>query len=411
MSTEPTETKVLCSLEEISSARPLADRLCVLRVLGYDVIVSREAFHLSPSDSLDSLAGLKGIMFFVDAVIPSRLSTHPAFSYLSDSHMGKRVRTIKLRGEYSQGLFFSLEMAQTLFPEIAFDKLPVGTNLTNETGTMKYFAKDDEERPLRSYPTPQSLNERLLDLFPSFIPKTEQIHLQKQVHLLESALERPFVVTLKVDGQSGTFFYDPEKKEAGMCSRNYKLLTDEQGENPHQPQFVYVEKKYQILEKVKSLGRPIAIQGEIYGSLGKSGAGSSINGNRLKMKDVHFVVFEIYEWDPSCVGQGEHSEELEEDGEPVEKPPCGRYLPHDEVIAICKKLDLPHVPVLRECLLKDLPQSIDEWMKMANGLTWDSLSPVKGIPAEGMVVKSTDGELPYISCKIISQKYLAKNDL
>ena len=406
----PEETKILCSLEVISSARKHADSLYVLRVLGYDVIVSRAVF--GDIESLDSLVGVKGILFFVDAVIPHRLSTHPAFSFLSDSHMGKRVKTIKLRGEYSQGLFFTLDKAKEFFPEIKFDELPVGTNLTNLTGTMKYFAKEDNERPDRSQSNPLSLQERLLDVFPYEIPKTEQIHLQKQTHLLEDASERPFVVTLKVDGQSGTFFYDNKKKDMGMCSRNYKLLVDEAGENVHNPHFVFIEKKYRILEKLarfcQTSGRSLAIQGEIYGASGKSGNGSSINGNRLKLKEWRFAVFEIYEWD---IVDPDTESDREEIKEIVEGEQRGRYLQHAEVVEICKELGIPHVPVIRECLLKELPQSIDEWMKMADSLTWDSLSPVKGLCAEGMVIKTTDGKLPYISCKVISRKYLAKFDL
>jgi hypothetical protein len=401
MSYEETEKKVLCSLESIVSVRKHinADRLYVARVLGYDVIINLEAFG-NPA-SLESLVGAKGLMFFVDAVIPSTLSNGPHsfhFSYLSDSHMGKRVRTIKLRGEFSQGLFFSLSTAKELFPEIKFDEIPAGTNLTLETGTVKYFAKEDVECPYLGKLTSskscrEELKARLMDVFPAQIPKTDQPHLQKQTALLENAGGRPFVVTLKVDGQSGTFFYDPETKEAGMCSRNYRLLTDESGKNPTNPQFLYVQEKYHILEGLARLGRPIAIQGEIYGD--------AINGNRLQMKGWHFVVFDVYEWDPVPVEETSEGKRYR-----------GKYLPHTEVIRICKELEIPCVPVLRECgTLTELPQSIDDWLNMASGLTWDALSPKKGLLAEGMVVKTTDDKYPYISCKVISRPYLAKHGL
>ena len=89
MSYEETEKKVLCSVESIVSVRKHinADRLYVARVLGYDVIINLEAFG-SPAN-LEDFVGVKGLMFFVDAVIPADLSNSPHFSYLSDSHMGK----------------------------------------------------------------------------------------------------------------------------------------------------------------------------------------------------------------------------------------------------------------------------------------------------------------------------------
>lgn len=398
MSYEETEKKVLCSVESIVSVRKHinADRLYVARVLGYDVIINLEAFG-SPAN-LEDLVGVKGLMFFVDAVIPADLSNSPHFSYLSDSHMGKRVRTIKLRGEFSQGLFFSLITAKELFPGIKFDEIAAGTNLTLETKTVKYFAKEDVECPYlggltSSKASREDLKARLLAPFPAQVPKTDQPHLQKQTALLSNAGDRPFVVTLKVDGQSGTFFYDPETKEAGMCSRNYQLLTDESGKNPGNPQFIYVQQKHHILEKLAALGRPIAIQGEIYGD--------EINGNRLQMKGWHFAVFDVYEWDPVPVEDTAEGKRYR-----------GKYLPHAEVTKICADLELPCVPVLHEPTpLHTLPQNIDDWLDMAAKLTWDGLSPKKGLLAEGMVVKSTDDKYPYISCKVISRPYLAKHGL
>lgn len=392
------EVKVLCSLESIVSVRKHinADRLYVARVLGYDVIINLEEFG-SPED-ISTLEGTKGLMFFVDAVIPANLSENPSFAYLTDSHMGKRVRTIKLRGEYSQGLFFSLGTAKELFPEIKFDEIPVGTNITRETGVVKYFAKEDAECPYLGKLTSsknfrEELRARLMAPFPAQIPKTDQPHLQKQTALLANAGERPFVVTLKVDGQSGTFFYNPETKEAGMCSRNYQLLTDESGKNSGNPQFIYVQQKHRILEKLVALGRPLAIQGEIYGD--------EINGNRLQLKGWHYAVFDIYEWDPIPVEDTTEGKRYR-----------GKYLPHCEVVKICTELDLPCVPVLQEPVsLSKLPQSIDDWLNMASGLTWDKLSPKKGLLAEGMVVKSTDDKFPYISCKVISRPYLTKHGL
>jgi hypothetical protein len=92
-------------------------------------------------------------------------------------------------------------------------------------------------------------------------PKTNQPHLQKHIHLLEKG--RTMVATLKIDGQSATFFYDPETKESGICSRNLKFIKDN-----YDLQFAQIEHQYKILQKLETLGRPLAIRGEIL--VGKS---------------------------------------------------------------------------------------------------------------------------------------------
>ena len=372
------EQKILCSLETVLNIvdHPNADLLKIARVLGYDVVISPTKDEI--------LVGSKVLMFFVDAVISPRISDTPYFAFLEKTYMGKRVKTTSIRGQRSQGILFSLNIAKILFPEIDFDSLPLGTNLTNETGTVKYFSKDDAERPFtRIQNTPQE-EDRLLDDFPSQIPKTEQVHLQKNPDILENSQNRPVVVTLKVDGQSGTFFYDPETKEAGMCSRNFKILLNDKGEHPNSPQFVEIEKKYDILNKLKQLGRPLAIQGEIYGQM-KGRA--PINRNRMQASGLYFAVFGIYEWNSA---ESDHG---------------GKYLLHSQVLEICKELDLPHVPVLYECPLNQLPQTIDGWMNLVDDLKYDSLeTSKKGLPAEGIVCKSTDDNT--LSFKVVSSMYL-----
>lgn len=394
------EKKVLCSVETITSIRKHnnADRLYVARVCGYDVIITPETFGVQ-ADCTERLIDTKGVMIFVDAVLPESMSKNPVFSYLSDSHMGKRVRTVKIRGEYSQGMFLPVFFVKELFPELSERLNLPGSDLTQEMGIQKFYAQDDRENPMT--------RERLLAPFPEMIPKTDQPHLQKMgEEALEEMKNRLVVATLKIDGQSGTFFYDPESKTSGMCSRNFRILLDEDGKNPDSSQFIFVEKKYQILEKLRGLNRPLAIQGELYGE--------GINGNRLQMgakgskssksangeKETYFAVFGIYEWEPDSKIDTENGSRY-----------TGKYLSHDKMIRVCTELQIPYAPiVIDKTPFSEVAKNIDEWTEKACQLTYDSVSPKKGLLAEGMVVKTVD-EFSYVSFKIISRAYLAKHGL
>jgi RNA ligase (TIGR02306 family) len=307
-------------------------------------------------------------MFYVDAVIPKEFNDLPIFSFLSNSHMGKRVKTIKLRKEFSQGLFLPFQSVKDLYDKLTKDT-PLNTDLTDVFRVVKYY--ESTELPLYK---PLVGNENLAP-FPVWIPKTDQPRIQENVKLASLFPSREIVATIKIDGQSATFYYNPEEKEAGMCSRNYRILNDVDSS-----QFRVVNTRYNILEKLTIQGRCLAVQGEIYGE--------KINGNRLKMSGIDFAVFDVYE---------------KKTGESI-----GRYLPRQEMVELCELLDLPVVPRV------DFPQkpvTVDEWVQAANNVTYDSVSKVKGLLAEGIVVKTCDGKTPYISCKVISRTYLEKHNL
>ena len=366
------ETKVLVTIQEITNVRRHinADQLIMATIQGYEVIVRPDAFGES-MDTFQNLKGRRGVMFYIDSVIPKEYEDSSNFSFLSNSYMGKRVRTLKLRKEYSQGLFLSFQSVKSLI-SLDYDSLPVGTDLTNEFKVVKYYESNDGNNPN---------NSTCFRPFPEWFPKTDQKRLQENVSLLENAVVRLFVTTLKVDGQSATFFYNPEQKESGMCSRNYQLGSPADKNFPIQ--FELVNQQYKILQKLSNLGLCLAIQGEIYGA--------DINGNRLKLKEIDFTVFDIYECDPNNVG---------------------RYLSHSEMVKTCELLELKPVPVVKaECMLSELPLSISEWVQLAEKQTYDALSPAKNLLAEGIVVKTCDNLRPCISFKVISRAYLEKYNL
>ena len=379
MDKENSEKKVLVSLETVLevSKIPKADRLVACRVLGYTIIVDPTSFGFS-IENYQSLVGTNGVFFYPDGVVPEALKNQDCFSYLQDSHMGKRIRTIKLKGQYSEGLFLPLKTVGT-FVDSKMLEVPVGTDLTSLIGIQKYYPPEDTEfeyteKEKKEPREPRERNERS---FPLMFPKTDQPHQQKHIHRLEKA--RTMVATLKIDGQSATFFYDPETKESGICSRNLKFIKDN-----YSLQFAQIEHQYKILQKLETLGRPLAIRGEIFGG--------KINGNRLKCTDFRFLVFDVYTWTRE------------------EEKYKGHYLPHSDTVELCRTLQLPMVPVVVEPTA-DFSLDVQYWLDKADKLNYDQVSSTKGLLAEGLVLKTCDDKFPYISCKVISRAYSVKHNL
>src|SRR6185503_10263785 len=86
----------------------------------------------------------------IDSLLPDR----PEFEFLKAR--GFRIRTIRLRGEISQGICFPL----SILPEGT--EITEGADVTDALGVTKYEP-----------PIPASLSGVMKGGFPSFIPKTD----------------------------------------------------------------------------------------------------------------------------------------------------------------------------------------------------------------------------------------------
>jgi len=119
-------------------------------------------------------------------------------------------------------------------------------------------------------------------LFPNFVPKTEEIRIQN----FESEIGIPLAnervyVTEKVDGTSFTCYIN--NGEFGICSRNYELKETESNS------LWRMARKLNLKEKLLSLNRNIALQGELFGS--------GINGNWYKLNEHRLMFFTGYDID------------------------------------------------------------------------------------------------------------------
>lgn len=148
--------------------------------------------------------------------------------------------------------------------------------------------------------------------------------------------------------------------EYGVCSRNIDLKLEDTT-NAFVKQFLALNLKFD--EPVN-----VAIQGELIGE--------GINGNQYGLVGTDFYVFNIFNID------------------------IQQYMPPHMVHAICKSLELKHVPVLSKCTKVSINQ--EELLEQAN-----YLSILNQSQAEGIVYKSLDGKTSF---KTISNSWLLKGN-
>ena len=385
------EEKQLVTVEKITSVvkHPNADSLYIVRVQGYDVIINLKSMYGDVDP--ESLVGKHVVYFQIDSVIPETFSNCTFWYYLDNTYMGKRVRSVKLRGVISQGLILDFDSLRSTFSHIAFLLLPEGFNLTNELGVIKYYHIYDAEGPfytgsfdrtrIRTRPCPGNLKP-----FPEYIPKTDQTRLQANIRLIKHLPEtRLFTATVKFDGQSTTWFY--YNGDVGVCSRNYRLDLEYDKDPTVRDQandkFRQINEKYDILNKLKAYGKNIAIQGELYGM--------AINNNRHHRNDVELAVFDVYDIDKRC------------------------YISHNRVNDLCFQFVIPMVDIV---MFNNEPYEnkplisteVEQWIELANAQRYKG-SNKKELQAEGIVVKTSDDKSPYISFKVISPEFLVKYNL
>ena len=229
----------------------------------------------------------------IDSVVPER----PEFEFLRDRKF--RVRTIRLRGQISQGLVLPL----SILPEgVAKEE---ETDVTEVLGITKYDPEAQKEREVAAKQPAQHKNPfvrymgrfswfRKLFLkskrkggFPEWIAKTDETRIQNLPELfrMERDLVTPFSVTEKIDGQSATYYirkWSRFRYEFGVCSRNIKL------ETPDSSSYWTVAKNYNIELTLRDLAKKmnastIVLQGEIIGP--------GIQGNKYNRSTYQFFAF------------------------------------------------------------------------------------------------------------------------
>jgi RNA ligase (TIGR02306 family) len=331
----------LASIRKITGIFPIenADSIELAVVGGWNVVVAKNVGHK---------VGDLVVYCEIDSFLPIR----PEYEFLRKSSYKKmgdqegfRLKTIKLRGQISQGLILPIREVQLQ----NVDLLSEGMDVTKELGIVKYEP-----------PIPAELSGKIKGLFPSFIPKTDEERIQNltnEFNQWKSSNDKEFYVTEKLDGSSATFYI--KNGVFGVCSRNLELLENESNT------FWKFAREVNLEEKMSKLGRNISLQGELIGE--------GIQGNPYKIKGHTVKFFSGFDIDNY------------------------EYLSLSSLRYITELLTLDMVPILNTEF--ELPESIEGLIKYADG---ESLLN-SNFDREGVVIRSTD---KLISFKVISNKFL-----
>lgn len=290
-----------------------ADKIEKAQILGWWVVVEKNQFK----------EGDYCIYIEIDSIVPDI----PEFEFLRKYNF--RVKTIKLRGQISQGLILPMTVLTIdLSGEIE------GIDVSDILGVKHY------EKPI-----PVRLQGKMRkSSLPFGIPVTDEVRVQSFPNLIDMMIGKEVYISTKIDGTSSTFAIF--EGDYHVCSRNNSYYPDVEN--------IYwrMNYKYNIEEKLKQANLNIAIRGEI--------CGPNIQRNRLELKDHKLFVFDVFSID-------DH-----------------RYYNYLELKKICEEFDLEMVPVEKVVTFN---YSLEDLLHCSTGL-YEGTKNRK----EGIVIRTTDND-------------------
>jgi RNA ligase (TIGR02306 family) len=330
--------RALVTIQKVKeiSVIPDSDFLELAHVMGWQCVAKKGEFQ----------AGDLGVYYEVDSFLPldERYEFLRNSSYRENDDNGKgfRIRTVKMRGQLSQGLLLPLAK----FPELT--GYGEGTDVTEKLNVKKWYI-----------PETAATGGTIIGERPYGIPASDEIRIQSALELLEELKGKPYYITTKMDGTSGIVYFIDGK--IGCCSRN-KEIKDEESALYWSP--VY---HYGLKEKLAQYGKNIVLTGEI--------CGPGIQKNKLRLAGLEGYISDVKDWD------------------------SGKYLPYDEMCAICATLGIPVVPL--EERGEQFDYSLEQLLEKAKG------KYPSGLDKEGIVVRDINHPKA-VSFKVLNNDALLK---
>ena len=374
----------LAYIQTIKSLSPIpkADKIEKAEVLGWECVVKKNEFKV----------GDKVIYAEIDSIFPEL----PYYSFLKSCKY--RITTRRMCDQISQGLVLPLSAILETEPTFDISKLKVGDDVTAALHITKYdpeaaldiVDREPQEKPSYFVRKFRRIKWKLFGFkpiknggnFPSCVPKTDETRVQHMYSHLLRTEGTPVYITEKLNGTSATFICRKNGNwlsrlfGAGytfqVCSRNRILFSTDKNHNKPDHPIMQMADKYDLLNGMNKLNRNLAIQGETIG-----GPGPNIQGNSYKLNGHDLRVFLMYDIDQQ------------------------KYLPLDEMIALCEELKLSMVPLLGYDTIKcDIPY----WVNLSKGKS--ELLPT--VLREGIVIRAMDGSFSF---KSINPEYLLRQEL
>ena len=338
----------LATIQRIDEINPIenSDNLEVATVKGWKVVTQKGEYQ----------AGDLCVYCEIDSFLPIR----PEFEFLRKTSYKKmgdqegfRLKTIKLRGQVSQGLLLPIEVLDGIYSDDmnGLTDNSIGTDVSDELRIVKYEP-----------PIPAQLQGVMKGNFPSFIPKTDEERVQNLNY--EELKQHMYIVTEKLDGSSFTCYL--KDGQFGVCSRNMELQRDENNTFWKTAIALDIEAKMRKLQTTFPID--FALQGELIGE-GVQGNKYGIKGHDIRFFTMHNIS-EGHRVNSTCL------------------------------LETLYAMGLQSVPVLAH--VYSLPETRDELIEFAEGR-----STLKDTHREGLVFRATHDS--GISFKVISNVFLLKD--
>ena len=343
----------LASIQRIWKIEPIegADRIELAHVLGWQCVVNKGQF------SEMDLA----IYFEVDSFLPVRpeFEFMRASSYRNTDIMGEgfRLRTMKFRGQISQGLLLPISE----FPEIP-EEAELGADVTEILGVRKW---EIEEKA--------TTGGTVIGTLPYDIPHTDETRVQAEPDLIQAFAGLEYYISTKMDGSSHSIGIDEDGFH--VTGHNYEYKNDGLSA------FYELVNKRGIEEKLKTFAadnglRTITLQGEL--------CAPGIQKNPLKLTAPEWYVFTVRE--------------------------DGKRVGLKRMLEVCDALKVENVPIEETGF--DLPAkypTVEALLERADG------EYPKGGKKEGIVIRPIEPvycELisASLSMKVVSNRYLLKKE-
>jgi RNA ligase (TIGR02306 family) len=343
----------LATIQRVKNVRhhPNADALDLVQVLGWQVVTKRDEYK--ENDLC--------IYIVIDTVLPEK----PEFEFLRNKHF--RIKPIRLRSEESAGICFPLSILPPLYKAMSgppdeggeeYYLVKEGQDVTDDLG-IKHYEK----------PIPAELAGQAHGGLPGFLIMTDEDNLRTYPDAIPELYSRPYYITRKDDGCSGTFFI--RAGEFGVCSRKIHLKESETNG------FWRIAHKYDIEKALRAAfpNMDIALQGEL--------VGPEIQKNKLGLKELELHVFNLFDIKSRT------------------------YMDYKRLVDFTQANGIPMVTTLEEGSV--FHYTLEELIKFANEQKYPT-----GGPAEGIVIRPQEGFNSLVlkkswSGKVISENYKEKD--
>jgi hypothetical protein len=358
----------LVHIERIKEIAPIAgaDNIVVAKILDWECIIKKDELKV----------GDLAVYFEID----SQLQEREEFEFLRQRKF--RVRTIKLRGQLSQGLALPL----SILPE---GKYKEGQDVTDLLGVTHYDPEhlsnvnkelNKKRGPLMKFLFKFALFRKLYFFFnkkstkgwPEFVPHTDEENIQAIFKSIKNKYgDKKFFETEKVDFQSATYFTKTrgrffKKKDFGVCSRTIYKKT------PDDSLWWTQANKYDLKKKLCSENFDVIVQGE--------SGDTNVQKNIYKISEPRFWVFNVID---STRNYHYNLEEME---------------------AFCKKHELEMVPVLNREFT--LPETVEELLEHSKGKSVINKNTIR----EGVVIRLIEDGKKLVSFKVKNPDFLIKHE-